>query len=129
MNTFGSFPKSTPTSAMEVALDVMPLELFCQQEALAARCRLNDVITSNWDGKSHTKTHATGHLRHWAEIMADYKIEPSNLDRCSVAKWNPYYRINYDSFNGEAKHRTLTQINVFTDGSKRDDKTLSLIHI
>ena len=74
MNTFGSFPRSTPTSAMEVAMDVMPLDLFCRQEALATRCRLGDVVNSNWDGKTHTKTHATGHLRYWNEILDEYKI-------------------------------------------------------
>ena len=33
INTFASFPKSTPTAALEIMLDVMPLHLFCRKEA------------------------------------------------------------------------------------------------
>ena len=54
INTFANFPKSTPTAALEVMLDVMPLHLFCVQEALAARTRLNSVLKFGWHGTSHT---------------------------------------------------------------------------
>ena len=62
MNTFANFPKSTPTAALEIMLDIMPVHLFCQQEALATRCRLADVVGIDWAGKSDKKTATmTGH--------------------------------------------------------------------
>ena len=63
INTFANFPKSTPTVALEVMLDVKPLHLFCIQEALAARVRLDSVLEFGWHGTSHTKNHATSHMK------------------------------------------------------------------
>ena len=123
MNTVGSFPRSTPTAAMEIIMDVMPLELFCQQEALVARCRLNEVVDINWDGTSKNKTHSVSHLRTWANLMQQYGINPDNNDACSTVKWSAGFRVNHNSFNGESKHRSLTQFNVFTYGSRKDDRT------
>ena len=123
INTFGSFPRSTPTAALEVIMDIMPLELFCQQEALAARCRLNDIVDIGWDGTNKNKTHATSHLRAWANLLQQYEINPDVNDACGVVKWNAEFRVNTDSFKGDAKHRSLTQFNVFTDGSRKENQT------
>ena len=123
MNTFGTFPRSTPTRAMEVALDIMPLHLFCRQEALAARTRLDNVLGIDWPGRAKTKTHAVSHLRHWQEKLDDFDININDSDRCRLVKWADGFRINKDSLSGEAKHRTHTQYNVYTDGSRINDQT------
>ena len=121
-NTFASFPKSTPTTALEVMLDVMPLHIFCQQEGTAARCRLNRDKDLGWTGTGHTKTHRISHLKHWQTELRTARIDLENTDRCSMIKWGSY-SINRESFTGEAKHRTLSQYNVFTDGSRIDNQT------
>ena len=123
INTFANFPKSTPTAALEVMTDVMPLHLFCVQEAILARIRLNDVIEFGWHGTSHTKRHAISHLKFLEQKLSAYKLNPGNTDRCSTLMWNDGYRINWDSFDGSAKHRQQTQVNAFTDGSKMENKT------
>ena len=123
INTLGTFPKSTPTIALEVMLDIMPLHLYCQQEGLAARSRHNDILTLEWTGTSNKKTHAVSHLRHWETSMQKLKLKLDDNDRCSTTKWNAGFKINRDSFSGEAKHRKLTQYNVYTDGSRLDDQT------
>ena len=123
MNTFASFPKSTPTAALEVMLDVMPLHLFCVQEALLARLRLNSVLEFGWDGKSHTKNHARSHMKFLADTLDEYNISPNENDRCSQVLWSEGYKINWESFSGEAKHRQPTQYNVYTDGSKYNGQT------
>ena len=56
-------------------------------------------------------------------MLAEYKLNPQNMDRCSQLMWNTGYKINRDSFKGTAKHRTPTQYNVYTDGSRTDDQT------
>ena len=123
INTFGSFPKSTPTAALEVMLDVMPLHLFCKQEALASRTRLDGVLQRDWMGTSNKKTHAVSHLKYWDNALQDFKIDPSSCDRHSGMKWNTGFKINTDSFDGTAKHRIPTQYNAYTDGSRHNDQT------
>ena len=123
INTFANFPKSTPTIALEVMLDVQPLHLFCVQEALAARIRLDAVIEFGWHGTSHTKNHATSHLKFLDNKLQEYKINPKNSDKCNLLKWSSGFRINRDSFDGNKKHRQPTQYNVYTDGSKIDGQT------
>ena len=123
MNTFASFPKSTPTTALEIMLDVTPLHLFCIQEAVAARVRLDAVLELGWHGTSHTKNHAVSHMRFLNDRLEDMGIDTKGTDRCSRLKWSNGFKINRDSFNGEAKHRKASQYNVFTDGSKLEDRT------
>ena len=123
MNTFANFPKSTPTTALEVMLDVKPLHLFCVEEALAARIRLDDVLEFEWHRTSHTKRHSVSHMKFLNDKLAKYQITPGQTDRCHDLMWNTGYKINWDSFSGEAKHRALTQCNVYTDGSRLEDQT------
>ena len=118
INTFGSFPRSTPTAALEIMLDITPLHHFCLQEGLSARCRLHDVLGLDWPGTAQKKTHAISHLRHWENIMQAHDLRPEAMDRCSRTEWSSGYRLNRDSFDGTAKHRHLTQYNIFTDGSR-----------
>ena len=123
LNTFACFPRSTPTTALEVMADVMPLHLFCQQEGLLARLRLNEVVEFGWTGTNENKTHCTSHLRHWQNKMVRYKINETTYDKCSRLVWSMDYKINMDSFDGKARHRSLTQYNVYTDGSRKDERT------
>ena len=123
INTFGTFPKSTPTQALEIIFDIMPLHLFCRQEGLAARIRLDDVVHLDWQGENALKTHSISHLKYWSNTLNKYQITPNHSDRCNLIRWSTGYRINKESFTGDAKHRKPTQINLFTDGSRRDDKT------
>ena len=129
INTFANFPRSTPTVALEVMLDIEPLHLFCIQEAIAARVRLDRVLEFGWDGLTHTKTHAVSHMRFLQEKLMKLDIDPGNSDRCSKRMWNNGFRINRDSFDGAAKHRRPSQYNIFTDGSKLEDRTGSGIAI
>ena len=123
INTFASFPRSTPTAALEIMLDIKPLHLFCKQEALAARVRLDDVLDFGWHGTSHTKNHAISHLKFLEEGLDKYNIDPKNTDRCHLLKWSNGFHINRDSFDGKAKHRQPSQYNAYTDGSKMEGQT------
>ena len=123
MNTFANFPKSTPTRALEVMLDVMPLHLHCRAEGLAARIRLDSVLEFGWDGQTNKKTHNQSHLNHWQTKLNSYNINIRHSDQCKLDNWNPRYKLCRDSFSGEAKFRTPTQYNIFTDGSRKEDRT------
>ena len=105
INTFASFPRSTPTAALEIMLDILPLHLFCVQEAVMALIRLDEVLEFGWDGALHTKSHAVSHMKFLERKLMEYKIQPSNNDRCSELVWNLDYKINWDSFDGHSKHK------------------------
>ena len=122
MNTFANFPKSTPTSALEVILNVMPIHIFCQQEAMAAKARLHTLTPLDWDGTNKNKTHCTSHLRHWKNKLDAHNIDLNTQDTCRHTA-TKLFKTNTDSFDGSAKHRTPTQINIYTDGSRRDGRT------
>ena len=123
MNTFASYPKSTPTRALEIILDVMPLHLHCRAEGLAARVRLDSVLEFGWDGQNKKKTHSQSHLRHWQLMLEAHNINVNHSDQCNLVYWNTLYRVCRDSFSGAAKFRTPTQYNVFTDGSRKEEQT------
>ena len=119
MNTFGVFPRSTPTIALETMLDVLPLHLFCKKEALASRIRLDDVLQFGWNGTAKRKTHAVSHMLAWQRELQSIRLEPTASDGCNVLHWGNQFRLNKDSFSGRKKHRQLSQYNIFSDGSKR----------
>ena len=123
MNTFGTFPRSTPTSALEVMLDIMPLHLHCLREGLAARIRLDPILELDWNGTNENKTHSTSHLRFWNTQMDLCKISADLTDACSQVKWSAGFTVNRDSFDGKPKHRTRTQYNIYTDGSRHSEQT------
>ena len=123
ISTFANFPKSTPTAALEVMLDVEPLHLFCTREALAARIRLDKTLEFGWHGTAHTKNHSTSHMKFLQDGMVKYGLTPAEGDGCNKMGWNRAFKINRESFDGKAKHRQLSQFNAFTDGSKLDGQT------
>ena len=45
INTFAVIPRSTPTRYLEIALDIMPLEIYCQQVATASYYRLHKPVS------------------------------------------------------------------------------------
>ena len=123
INTFANFPKSTPTAALEVMLDVKPLHLFCVQEALAARVRLDPILEFDWHGTSHTKNHAISHMKFLEAKMTEYELDPKGMDTCNRMAWDRKFKINWDSLGGASKHRQPSQYNVYTDGSKMEEQT------
>ena len=123
MNTFANFPKSTPTQALEVMLDVMPLHTFVEQEALAARLRLDNVLRLEWSGKNSNKTHSVSHLRYWKDALETGKINYSNPDRCDRTRYEQHFVLDRTSFDGAPEHRTRLQFSAYTDGSRKDDQT------
>ena len=122
INTFANFPKSTPTTALEIMLDITPLHLFCQQEGMAARARLHHITPLEWGGTNRNKTHCTSHLKHWKEKFGRHNLSFTNSDHCQMEAERKFHT-NLDSFNGKSKHRTHTQFNIFTDGSKINGHT------
>ena len=61
--------RSTPTSGMEAAIGLTPLDLFVQAEAMKARIRSRQMANCTWDGLG-TKAGYKGHQRHWDDVLS-----------------------------------------------------------
>ena len=73
--------KSTPTRGLEVIYDLMPLELFIQQTALASKHRLGKLNSYSWREENKTGT-IKGHMKHWQDIEEEYNITATTSDSC-----------------------------------------------
>ena len=60
--------RSTPIKALEIIYDLIPLHLFCQQEALASMHRNSEVTNLKWLGQSKTCKSYIGHRKHLSLI-------------------------------------------------------------
>ena len=118
MNTFANFPKSTPTTALEIMLDIAPLHLHCLREGLSAKVRLKDITEIHWSGANSNKTHAVSHLRYLEQKITEFNVQTENLDACNLMSTQKRYSVNMDSFDGAAKHRRRSEYNIYTDGSR-----------
>ena len=62
-------------------------------------------------------------MRAWGDSLALLQIEPSRSDFCNAVIRTRNFRLNSDSFSGASKHRTYSQYNIFTDGSRTGGQT------
>ena len=59
--------QSTPTRGLEVIHDLMPLDLFIKQTAIASKNRLGEIIKYVWRGENKTGT-MKGHIKYWEDL-------------------------------------------------------------
>ena len=123
INTFCSIPQSTPTRFLEIALDVMPLDLFCEQEALKSYCRLNKKLEFGWDGTAKRKTFNTSHIKHWKSLLNKCEGWDIDSDSIKIKIWECEFEVDLDSYKINNGKLITSQYNVFTDGSKMENNT------
>ena len=96
INTFCNIPKSTPTRMLEISLNIMPLDLFMEQEALKAYSRLHNVLEFGWSGIAKRKTFNVSHMKYWGDEVE--KFVRWNLTRDSIKElvWNNLFKVDLD---------------------------------
>ena len=114
--------RSTPIKALEILYDLMPLNLYCQYESLASLQRNQEVIKLTWKGESQKCKTYIGHRKYWIDCMQDMQINILNTDNTKLTKWDKYYSVDLRSLNS-TDHPQMSQINIFTDGSKTEAHT------
>ena len=120
LNSFTHIPRSTPTKALEVFVDLLPMPLFLQMTALATYHRLHDQLEFGWNGLDRTrKRNNISHLKNLMDLTNRLDLPPGCSDRCYARILDKSYHINTDSFDGKAFHRRPSQYNIYTDGSKQ----------
>ena len=129
MNTIVRVPRSTPTQTMEIVLGITPLHLHIKQLAMASHQRLQLPIL--WDGIFTNLEHAVAHRRFWEytlEDMGDTGRELST-DECWEDRPPCKFKVETDSYKNSEKYQQYVSCNVYTDGSKKQDKVGAGIYI
>ena len=131
MNTMVKVPRSTPTRAMEIILDVTPLHLHIMQLGLKAFHRLQSQLRLNWVGVYPNLTHSVSHLRYWHYILEDFELtdEQLNTDECDLLAPSKSFIIDANSFVDMADSQTPEECNVYTDGSKLNEQVGAGVYI
>ena len=131
MNTYSNFPRSSPTRTVEIITDTMPLSAHIQKVGLSSRIRLRDIIHLDWQVPDDNPLSTSSHIRYWNNLISDCNLEEYLNEDDSVSMELPFSKFNIitDSFSGNTKFLTPSQINVYTDGSKFNGKVGAGIYI
>ena len=125
MNTYAPFPRSSPTRLVEILTDTFPLDLYVKKEGLCAYIRLRENLPLTWTGVDNTVlTHNISHRKFWITLKEDLDLEDITSIPSDVCDFRPSIHgdvfVNLESFEGGDNYLEMTDINVFTDGSKSD---------
>ena len=114
---------SVPTRGLSIAYDVLPLHLHLKRTAIASYVRLPHSYELTWDGKGHTLRHGRAHRLVWHELAEEWSLpRPGDLDGLTLLSGRKSYRVITDSFSGDRKFLTPAQYNIFSDGSKINNR-------
>ena len=117
VSMIGNTRKTTPRLALEIIFDLPSLDLVINYEALASIARNRNIIDRDWPG--YNKKHKTlkGHVLYWEQLAEQMGISPDSTDAIKTELWDRSFRVHLESFKN-LSHPVMTQVNVFTDGSK-----------
>lgn len=112
--------KTTPTAAMEIALQLTPLDLYIQQEATLAAIRLMHL--GIW-GKNHSSPHTN---------ILDRAIEcqPLIAAPCDRTLNKPMFnkKYNIQTIEEERDQSGAHEVRIYTDGSKTQSGSGAGVH-
>ena len=108
--------RSTPQAALEVMYDIKPLDLFLTEVGLKAYLRLTTQLDKPWESQQ-----IIAHLGYWHNLKLNDHSLLQDDDRCSEVEWFKQYSVNLNSFDGQKKHLSPSEITVYTDGSKTEN--------
>lgn len=131
MNIIVKVPRSTPTNAMEIILGVPPLHLYAIRTGAASFLRQKDLLPITWEGVNRNLTHSVSHLKYWHTLALDLNIDTHTMqvDTCDVPTPQKQFTVDTDSFHDHQRGLTLSDYNVYTDGSKIRQRTGAGVYI
>ena len=131
MNTIVKVPRSTPTRAMEIVLDIYPLHLHIMKEGLSAYIRMEPQLRIRWTGVYENLTHSISHLRYWVWIAEDTGVSTygQEVDECCVMSPERNFTLDTSSFVDMDSCQGALDCNVYTDGSKLNGKVGAGVYI
>ena len=111
--------KGTPTSGLEVILNIFPLDLKAEEAALKGYLRVNNKIRPQWDGIGNGKVR--GHLWWWNHELQKIGVDQVH-DREKFLILEKLYFVDLDSKSSGLPSYDST-IACYTDGSKINDRS------
>ena len=114
-NAMMNIPRSTPTRAIEIMTDVMPLYLFVQKEATATYLRLHDAIENTICSPFRAQ-----HTKSVERITHRLNLDPSNDSKCYSRKFEKLFTVVKESMQLpiDSKYKQPSEYSFYTDGSK-----------
>jgi ribonuclease HI len=122
MNLIAQIPRSTPSRALELIYDVLPLTLAIKQAGALSYLRLRRDINIDWDGKFLGCKDRVSHLKYWEDLIVELDL-PREIDEDLGGNEEILYNVNRASLSGEKKYLTQSQYTAYTDGSKGEKGT------
>ena len=131
INTMVKIPKSTPNQGLEIILDIMPLHLHIRKEGLSAYLRLFKQTPIQWEGVFPNLTNSVSHLRYWDYVATEAQIQDfhTESDKCNVLRPASNFFLDTTSFSDMAACQGEAECNVYTDGSKIENKVGAGVYI
>ena len=108
--------KGTPSAALEIILDIPPLDLFIKQKALNSMLRVLHHDRSKWDGLG---SKGIGHLRLLQNSLQAIGVENKVFDNVNTLSIQKGFNVDLKSFKSGLPE-TDSDIQCYTDGSKLD---------
>lgn len=123
INTIVKVPRSTPTQGLELILDILPLHLHVRQEGVSAYARLQPNLLA-WEGVFTNLTNSVSHLRYWSYMAQDAHLQDfhTETDTCNVLRPTARFHLDTTSFVDMESCQEPLDCNVYTDGSKINDR-------
>ena len=113
--------RTTPTAALEVALNLPPLHQFLLREAMAACYRLKKAGV--W-GRVGTEV---GHCRLWSRMVNLFPVVMLPSDRClPVFNFGKKFEVCFparEEWGREGSRPAVGPLHIYTDGSRMDGAT------
>ena len=110
--------QGTPTMAMEIINNYVPLELHLDEIGLNTFCRLKLATHTSWiQDNRRKKLKFTPHLKHWLTMSSDALGHQEDEESIFEHIDQKTYTIKIDNIKGRKKP-TTSEINIYTDGSK-----------
>ena len=104
--------RSSPTTALECILGLMPIHIAIEERALLAMSRILPHNRCRWSGLGRIKTKS--HLRWGLDIFHELGLSKKVFDRTNTINLNKKYNVDTESFKS---------------GQPITESELSLIHI
>ena len=99
----------------------MPLDIFCEQEALKAYCRLAKILEFGWKGTMKWKHHGVSHMKHWENQLTEVSGWDHSSDKIKLKIWCKNFTVDLKSYKETGGKITHSQCNIYTDGSKMSE--------
>ena len=111
--------RGTPSAALQVILDLPPVDLIIKQKALCSMLRILTHDRSKWDGHGEK---GKGHLKYGQIELQKIGINNKTFDDTNILSIHKNYVTNLSSFKSGVPD-AISDIQCYTDGSKLEGKT------